>query len=367
MVKRVLVTVGTRPELIKLAPVVAALRARPDRFEARLIFTGQHRELLDQMADFFGLEADGDLRLMRENQTLPELTARLVAGIDDVLEREKPDVVLSQGDTTTVLATALGCYYRRIPMGHVEAGLRTDDLYRPFPEEGNRRLTSQIARLHFAPTERARANLLAGGVKDDQIFVTGNTVVDALLSIAHRELPVPFVLPPGKRLILVTLHRREAFGPTFLGILGAIRTVLLARPDVSVVYPVHPNPNVRAPAQSVLGDVDGAQLIEPLAYGEFVGAMKRSTLILSDSGGIQEEAPSLGVPLLVLRDTTERPEGVDAGVARLVGTDPEAIVRESLRLLDDPEARAAMVTATNPYGDGRASDRIADILHKLGL
>ena len=359
---KVLVTVGTRPELIKLAPVVAALRAAPERFHTHVLFTGQHRELLDQMAEFFDLHADGDLRVMQHSQTLPELTARLIRGIDAVLEEQRPDVVLSQGDTTTVLTTALCCYYRRIAMGHVEAGLRTSDLFRPFPEEGNRRLVGPIARYHFAPTRWAADNLLREGVPSERVFVTGNTVVDALLSLSGRELPIPFEVPEGERLVLMTLHRREAFGPTFRAILRAVRAIVEQREDVRVVYPVHPNPNVQRAANEVLSGVERVQLIEPLGYGEFVGAMRRSTLILSDSGGVQEEAPSLGVPVLVLRDTTERPEGVEAGVARLVGTNPEAILNNALELLDDPAARATMQRAGNPYGDGQAAGRIVDVL-----
>lgn len=358
---RVLVTMGTRPELIKLAPVVKALKAKPG-VETRVLFTGQHRSLLDQMAEFFDLQADDDLKVMREAQSLAGLTCRLIAGLDEALEREKPDAVVVQGDTTTVMATGLACYYRRVPVAHVEAGLRTGDLYRPFPEEGNRRLVGALAHWHFAPTQTSADNLLREGVPTDRVHVTGNTVIDALLEVAGRKLPLPIDLPPGHRLILMTLHRRESFGETFRGILRAIRGVVEARQDVTLLYPVHPNPQVKAAAAEVLGNTRNVHLVEPLSYGPFVSAMQRAAVILSDSGGVQEEAPSLGVPVLVLRDRTERPEGVAAGLARLVGTDPVAIRAHTDELLDDPAARAAMQSTVSPYGDGHAAQRIADIL-----
>ncbi len=361
MKPKVLLTVGTRPEAIKLAPVVTALRAHGG-FEVRVLFTGQHRELLDQMADFFDLRADRDLKVMQAGQTLPELTARLMRGIDEVLADERPTVVLTQGDTTTVLVTALGCYYRRIPVGHVEAGLRTDDLFSPFPEEGNRRLASVLTAHHFAPTERSAANLRAEGVPEARIHVTGNTVVDALQQIVQRDLPLPEGVPAEGPLALVTMHRRENHGAPLRGLLGAMRDLCAAYPDLTLVYPVHPNPNVLGPAREVLGDVPNARLLPPVGYGEFVGLMKRATLMLTDSGGVQEEGPSIGLPILVLRDTTERPEGIDAGVAKLCGTDPQVVLREARRLLDDPAAREAMRGATNPYGDGRAAARIVDVL-----
>ena len=360
--KRVMLTIGTRPEMIKLAPVVLALRERSSDFETHVLFTGQHRELLDQMAHQFGIEPDDDLQVMRANQSLPALTSRLIEGIDARIDTVSPDVVLSQGDTTTVLATALCCYYHKIRFGHVEAGLRTGDLFAPFPEEGNRRLTSPLTHFHFAPTERSRANLLREGIDDSQIYVTGNTVVDALQHVAKTDVPLPFALPSGP-IILVTLHRRESFGPTFVGILEAIRDILAKHPEVTAIYPVHPNPNVVGPAQKILGPVKNALLVPALGYAEFITVMKRATLLLSDSGGVQEEAPSLGVPLLVLRDTTERPEGVEAGVAKLVGTDGAVIRESALELLSDAAARAAMTTAHNPYGDGQAGRRIVEILH----
>lgn len=358
---RVLVTMGTRPEVIKLAPVVKALRARPN-IVTRVLFTGQHRDLLDQMAGFFGLVGDDDLRVMREAQSLTRLTCRLLEGLDGALEREQPDAVVVQGDTTTVMTTALACYYRRLPVAHVEAGLRTDDLFRPYPEEGNRRLTSQLTRWHFAPTETSRQNLLREAVPADRVWVTGNTVIDALLEVAERDIALPLELDDSRPLILLTLHRRESFGAPLRGILGAIRSVLEDHPDVLLVYPVHPNPEVQRAARAHLGDVENARLIEPLSYGPFVSAMKRATLIVTDSGGVQEEAPSLGVPVLVLRDRTERPEGVEAGLARLVGTAAEDVRAHVLELLLDPAARAAMRSPISPYGDGKAAQRIAEVL-----
>lgn len=361
--KTVLVTLGTRPEAIKLAPVVVALRKRSG-LHVRILFTGQHRALLDQVAAFFDITPDADLRVMQPGQALPALTARLLTGLDGVLQAECPDVVLAQGDTTTVLATSLACYYRKIAFGHVEAGLRSADLFSPFPEEGNRRLVSILTAHHFAPTDESAGNLRREGVPAGAIHVTGNTVVDALLEVARCDVALPVVLGDGQRLITVTLHRRESFGEPLRGALGAIRKVLQARPDVLAVYPVHPNPNVEGPAHEILGGLPNCRLVSPVAYGEMVALMKRSTLLMTDSGGVQEEAPSLGVPVLVLRDTTERPEGVRAGCARLCGTDPDVIVPAALELLDNPEARARMRSATNPYGDGRASARIADIIER---
>ncbi len=299
---------------------------------------------------------------MQHGQGLPELTARLITRLDAVLADEQPDVVLAQGDTTTVMTTGLCCYYRRIPFGHVEAGLRTDDIYSPFPEEANRRLVGPIAAYHFTPTERSRDKLLAEQIDPARIHLTGNTVVDALHSIVDRDLPLPLSIASDTPLILVTLHRRENFGEPMRGVMGAIRRVLEAQPEAVAVYPVHPNPKVQGMAHEVLGSVPNAHLIDPVGYGEFIGLMKRATLIMTDSGGVQEEAPSLGVPLLVLRDTTERPEGVEAGVARLAGTDSDAIFGHAIELLTDPAAREAMRGAGNPYGDGHAAERIVEIL-----
>jgi UDP-N-acetylglucosamine 2-epimerase (non-hydrolysing) len=360
--KRVVVTIGTRPEAIKMAPVVKALRARPQDFDTRVLFTGQHRELLDQMAEFFDLRPDDDLRVMQQAQSLSGLTARLLMSLDEAIGRHEPDLVLTQGDTTTVLATALTCFYRKIDVGHVEAGLRTNDLRRPFPEEGNRRLTSQLTRYHFAPTQSNAANLRREGVAEERIHVTGNTVIDALLDVAAQRRPAPFVVAPDQRVVLLTLHRGEIFGEPFLGILRAVRRLLEARPDVLMVYPMHPNPEVRRPAREILGATPNVRLMEPLGYGEFVAAMQHATIILSDSGGVQEEAPSLGVPVLVLRDRTERPEGVAAGVARLVGTDGPNIEKIAGQLLDDAAARQRMTCKVSPYGDGEAAQRIISVL-----
>lgn len=353
--QKVLVVIGTRPEVVKMAPVVEALQARPEAFEPIVLFTGQHRELLDQMAAAFGLRADADLGVMRDGQSLPALTARLIEGLDQAFERYQPHVVLAQGDTTTVFCAALVCYYRRLRFGHVEAGLRTDDLFRPFPEEGNRRLVAPIADWHFAPTELAASNLLREGVPPERVHVTGNTVIDALLGMASRVAVPP---PTSGGRLLLTLHRRESFGAPLRGILHALARLLAAHPELQLHYPVHPNPQVTGPAQEILGALPNARLTAPLAYPEFVAAMKGASVILTDSGGVQEEAPALGVPVLVLRDTTERPEGVAAGVAELVGTQPEAIERATLRALGAPRAGVGR----SPYGDGNAAARIAALL-----
>lgn len=354
--KRILVAVGTRPEAVKMAPVVHALRRQPWA-EARVLATAQHRQLLDQIHAFFGITPERDLDLMRPDQSLADLTARMLAALDPVLAEERPDLVLAQGDTTTVMVTALACFYRRIPFGHVEAGLRTGDLQNPFPEELNRVLVGRMARLHFAPTRGAADNLAREGITQ-HVHVTGNTVIDALLWAAERVDTAPFAPPAGKRLVLVTAHRRENFGAPFEHVCAALRTIA-DRGDVQLLYPVHPNPNVRDVAHRVLGDHPAIRLTSPLDYPDMVAAMRACHLILTDSGGVQEEAPSLARPVLVLRTTTERPEGVTAGAARLVGTDRAAIVREADRLLDDPAAYAAMAKVENPYGDGRAAERIA--------
>lgn len=353
---RILVVVGTRPEAVKLAPVVHALKAAPWA-RTRVLATAQHRQLLDQIHAFFGITPDRDLDAMRPGQGLADLTARLLAGIDPVLGDERPDLVLAQGDTTTVMVAALACFYRRIPFGHVEAGLRTGDVHNPFPEELNRVLVGRMAALHFAPTDGSRQNLLREGTPPATVHVTGNTVIDALLWAADRVDAARFAPPPGKRLALVTAHRRENFGAPFEQVCLALRD-LADRGDLQLLYPVHPNPNVRDVAHRVLGGHPAIRLVEPLDYPDMVAAMRACALILTDSGGVQEEAPSLGKPVLVLRTTTERPEGVAAGAARLVGTDRAAIVREAARLLDEPAAYAAMASVQNPYGDGCASERI---------
>jgi UDP-N-acetylglucosamine 2-epimerase len=364
----VLSVIGTRPEAIKMAPVVQELARHPQRVRALVCATGQHRELLDQALDLFGIVPDFDLKLMQPDQGLAELTAGLCTGLDRVLGAVQPDWVLAQGDTTTALVAGLLAYYHRRPFGHVEAGLRTGDKYRPFPEEINRRLADVIADAHFAPTARARQALLREGIPDGRIHVTGNTVVDAVQAIASRpydwESGPLAGLPRDGRLVLITAHRRESFGGPFREIclaLGELARACAAE-GVHFVYPVHLNPNVRQPVGELLAGVPNVHLLAPLDYPALVHLMQRSELILTDSGGIQEEAPGLGVPVLVLRDTTERPEGIEAGVAHLVGTQRPRIVAEAQRLLCDPEARAAMTTCANPYGDGQAAARIAAIL-----
>lgn len=361
--KKLLCVVGTRPEAIKMAPVILACRTQPWA-NVRVLATAQHREMLDQVFGLFEIKPDIDLNIMQENQTLPELTARLLTALDQAFASENPDAVLAQGDTSTVMVAALASFYRRIPFGHVEAGLRTGDLAYPFPEEMNRVVTSRLSRWHFAPTVSARANLLGEGITDEHIFVTGNTVIDALLNVATRCDEYAPKVSPGKRLILVTAHRRENFGEPFAAVCRAIRHLADMRPDVEFLYPIHPNPNVREVAVKMLGQHPGIRLCDPLDYLPFVAAMKTAHFILSDSGGVQEEAPALGKPVLVLRRETERPEAVTGGVVKLVGPDFDAIVNESLRLLDDDHAYSAMARGISPYGDGQASLRIVEILRK---
>jgi UDP-N-acetylglucosamine 2-epimerase (non-hydrolysing) len=367
----VLSIIGTRPEAIKMAPVIKELERFSGEIRSVVCSTGQHRQMLDQVLQLFAITPDLDLGLMTHDQGLAQLTARLFTGLDDVLAETRPDVVLAQGDTTTVLVAALVAYYRGIPFGHVEAGLRTGDRRRPFPEEINRRLADAVTDLYFAPTERSRQALLREGFADRDIFVTGNTVIDALLDVAGREdydwAGGPLAgLPEDGRYVLITAHRRESFGEQFRQLCLAIRDLAqrFGRDGLHFVYPVHLNPNVRKPVGEILGEVPNVTLIEPVDYFSLVQLMKRAKLILTDSGGIQEEAPSLGVPVLVMRDTTERPEGIEAGVVRLVGTHRERIVAEATRLLTDPEAHAAMATPANPYGDGQAARRIVRILRE---
>jgi UDP-N-acetylglucosamine 2-epimerase (non-hydrolysing) len=362
-----MVIFGTRPEAIKLAPVIAALRGRPDVFETRVAVTAQHREMLDQVLECFGVEPDYDLDIMEHGQSLSDITSRVLCGVEPLLANERPDIVLVQGDTTTVFAAALAAFYQQIPVGHVEAGLRTDDKYNPFPEEINRRLASVLADLHFAPTPAARDRLLAEGVAAGRVFVTGNTVIDALLWVL--QMPFQFkgdelgwLQGYGGRLVLVTAHRRENLGEPLRRICKALRALPEAFDDVAVVYALHRNPAVREVAREVLGGAPRVRLVEPPEYVTFVNLMKRATLVITDSGGLQEEAPSLGVPVLVVRETTERPEGVEAGCTRLVGTQTETIVAEASRLLRDPEAYQAMARVANPYGDGKAAGRICDAL-----
>jgi UDP-N-acetylglucosamine 2-epimerase (non-hydrolysing) len=354
------IVLGTRPEAIKLAPVILAFQRDPG-FRTRVVLTGQHREMVAQVMELFGLRADRDLALMAPKQTLTHVTCAALQGLREEFLEHRPDLVLVQGDTTTAFASALAAFYEQIPVGHVEAGLRTDNLLDPFPEEANRRLISQVAQLHFAPTSVSEANLKASGVVGE-ILVTGNTVIDALLLMA-ASAPLPQV--PGldwerQRVILATVHRRENWGERLTSIGEGFRQLLDRHPDTALLLPLHRNPTVREPLQELLGDHPRAHLCEPLDYDELVGAIRGCTLLLSDSGGLQEEAPALGKPVLVLRRTTERPEAVTAGTARLIGTDRESIVDEASRLLDDPQAYAAMAQARNPFGDGQASGRILE-------
>jgi len=361
--KRILCVVGTRPEAIKMAPVVLALK-RELAFDVRVLATAQHRHMLDQVLNFFGIEPDIDLDIMRPNQALTTLTARLLLDLDDVLLAEKPDVVLAQGDTTTVMTVALACFYHRIPFGHVEAGLRTWDMQNPFPEEANRVIAGRLARWHFAPTESSRQNLLREGVSDADITVTGNTVIDALLMTTSKELEIGIALDATKRLVLVTSHRRENFGEPFRNICRALKTLAERNPDIQILYSVHPNPNVKDVAHEMLGNCGNVILCEPLDYAPFVAAMKKAYLIISDSGGVQEEAPALGKPVLVLRDETERPEAVEMGVVKLVGPNYERIVEEAQLLLDDATAYSAMARGVSPYGDGKGAERIVKVLRE---
>lgn len=366
---RIAVVFGTRPEAIKMFPVVHALRAMPG-IDCRVVVTAQHREMLDQVLQIAQITPDIDLDVMVPNQTLDALLARLVTGLGEAFDRDKPDRILVHGDTLTTMAATLVAYFRKIPVGHVEAGLRSGNIYSPWPEEVNRKVTGAIADLHFAPTETARHALLKENVADAHIHVTGNTVIDALIATNKRIGDDPALASgldtlaarfAGKRIVAVTTHRRENFGDGMADIADAVMDIA-ARPDVAVIFPVHPNPNVRAVMNERLGHQDNVAMIDPLDYPHFVRLLAMSTLVLTDSGGVQEEAPSLGKPVLVMRNTTERPEGVEAGTARLVGTDRARIVSEVSSLLDDAQAYDAMARAHNPFGDGTAAQRIARII-----
>ena len=357
MKRKILCAVGTRPEAIKMAPVILALKNEP-WVNVRVLATAQHRDMLDQVNEFFGIHPNIDLNIMRSNQALSTLTARLLLELEKVFQAEKPDAVLVQGDTTTVMTVALACFYHRIPIGHVEAGLRTWDMQNPFPEEANRVIAGKLARWHFAPTEGSRQNLLKEGVPDNEIIVTGNTVIDALLMAAAKDPELAVPLDPAKKLVLVTSHRRENYGEPFRNICLALRTLAKNNPNVQFLFPVHPNPNFKDVAHEFLIGLLNFTLCEPLDYAQFTAAMKRAYIILTDSGGVQEEAPALGKPVLVLRDTTERPEAVEQGVVKLVGTNYERIVDEAQHLLDDASAYQAMAHGISPYGDGQAAERI---------
>jgi len=363
---------GTRPEAIKMAPVVLELRKR-GVFRVVTCLTGQHREMLDQVVEAFGLPVDHDLKIMRERQTLGHITSAVLNGIDPLLEEARPDLVMVHGDTTTTFAAALAAFYRMIPVAHVEAGLRTDNIYSPYPEEMNRRLADRLADVYYAPTDAAREALLREGAGSERILVTGNTVIDALLATAATEPPAwepklaRALNRPGPK-VLVTVHRRESWGVPMERVALAITQVSERMPEVTFIFPIHLNPVVRATFRAALGAVAQVVFTEPLPYRHFVHLMKAADIVITDSGGLQEEAPTLGKPVLVMRDTTERPEGIAAGTARLVGTDTAAIARELLSLLTDRSAYERMASAINPYGDGRAAERIADHLeYRFGL
>ena len=381
--KKVMLVFGTRPEAIKMAPLVKEFQKYPEQFQTIVCVTGQHREMLDQVLRIFDIEPDYDLNIMKQGQDLYDVTTRVLTGTRDVLKEVKPDLVLVHGDTTTSMAAALAAFYQQIPVGHVEAGLRTRNIYSPWPEEMNRQVTGRIATYHFAPTPLSRQNLLDEGVRDEKIIVTGNTVIDALYMVVDRiknDKTLDFALnrslvkagydvgrlDGGKKLVLITGHRRENFGDGFINMCQAIKTLSGKYPGVDFVYPIHLNPNVRKPIHEVFGeDLSGLKnmfFIEPLEYLSFVYLMEKSTIVLTDSGGIQEEAPGLGKPVLVMRDTTERPEALGAGTVKLVGTDFDRIVGEVSRLLDDPDYYGMMSEAVNPYGNGKACGRILNYL-----
>lgn len=373
MKKKVLTVFGTRPEAIKMAPLVHALRD-DERFEAKCCVTAQHREMLDQVLELFEIKPEFDLNLMRAGQSLTDVTARILLELKPVLQEFEPDVVLVHGDTATTFAASLAAYYEQIPVGHVEAGLRTGNIYSPWPEEANRKLTGVLTQYHFAPTETSQSNLLKENVDKNSIYVTGNTVIDALLMAKEKidsdyelrqELSELFpFLKPSQKLVLVTGHRRESFGGGFERICEALAFTATKHPEAQIVYPVHLNPNVLEPVNRILAGIENVHLIEPQQYLPFIYLMDRAHIILTDSGGIQEEAPSLGKPVLVMRDTTERPEALEAGTVKLVGTDVERITRELSTLLLDDKAYQKMSVAHNPYGDGLACQRILDVLTK---
>lgn len=374
VLKNILVVFGTRPEAIKMAPLILKMKKDPS-FDLKVCITAQHREMLDQVLKIFGIEADYDLDLMSPGQGLVNLTGKILSSVTKVLDEVNPDLVVVHGDTTTTFSATLAAYYKRIPVAHIEAGLRTGNNYSPWPEEGNRRLTSVLADYHFAPTEISKANLISENINDDSVFVTGNTVVDALFLAKNKiesdtilernfEKMFPFI-SSDKKIILVTGHRRESFGSGFERICDAVRLVAAKNKDVVIIYPVHLNPLVQEPVNRILGGLSNVYLVEPTDYLPFVFLMMKSYLILTDSGGIQEEAPSLGKPVLVMRDTTERPEGLRAGTVKLVGTASEVISSNIQLLLDDAEEYRAMSIAHNPYGDGTASAKICRVLKEL--
>ena len=371
--KKVVAIFGTRPEAIKVAPIVAELKRRPEQFEALVWVTAQHRQMLDQVIETFGIEPDRDFDLMKPGQSLTQITRDVLKALEKPFADERPDCILVQGDTTTAFASALAAFYARVKVGHIEAGLRTYDKFAPYPEEMNRQLATRLSDYHFAPTDWSAKNLLREGVPEKDVFVTGNTVIDALLNVAEQVrakrpvMPSDINLRPldSRRLILITGHRRESFGEGFEEICKAIAELARRYPDTELIYPVHLNPNVREPVFRILRGLKNVQLVEPVAYKPFVWLMDRATILLTDSGGIQEEAPSLGKPVLVMREVTERPEGVEAGTSILVGANAERIVQTVASLLDDPAKYEEMSRLRNPYGDGNASERIADTLRKV--
>ena len=375
--KKVLIVFGTRPEAIKMAPLVKALEKEVS-IEMRVCVTAQHRQMLDQVLNIFEIEPDFDLDIMKPKQDLYDVTSNVLFGMKKVLEAYKPDIVLVHGDTTTTLATALAAFYKQIKVGHVEAGLRTYNLYSPWPEEANRQITGILANYHFAPTKGAKANLLQEHKSEKHIIITGNTVIDALFLILDKieknetlksqiikRIETQYKLKENKKMILVTGHRRENFGEGFIRICEALKEIAENNSDIDIVYPVHLNPNVQKPVKEMLSSIENIYLIEPLQYEIFIYLMSGAYIIITDSGGIQEEAPSLGKPVLVMRDTTERPEAVEAGTVKLVGTNKEKIIKETQRLLDDKKAYDAMSKAHNPYGDGKASERIVQFLKEV--
>jgi len=372
--KKILIVFGTRPEAIKMAPLVKAFQAST-AFETKVCVTAQHREMLDQVLELFDIDADFDLDIMKANQDLYDITGNILHGMKDVFMTYRPDTVFVHGDTTTTFAVSLAAFYEKISVAHIEAGLRTGNIYSPWPEEANRKLTSQLTSYHFAPTSQSKENLLKENVNDKSILVTGNTVIDALLIMKNKlqnnqEFDKNVNLgiqdkgfdKTDKEYILVTGHRRENFGQGFIDICTGLKNIALEKPEINIVYPVHLNPNVREPVNALLKDIENVHLIEPLQYEAFISLMIDAKLIITDSGGVQEEAPSLGKPVLVMRDTTERPEAVEAGTVKLVGTNPQSIFNETMNLLNDAQAYAAMAKAHNPYGDGQACERIINFM-----
>ncbi|MGD9897744.1 MAG: non-hydrolyzing UDP-N-acetylglucosamine 2-epimerase [Calditrichaceae bacterium] len=364
--KKIMFIFGTRPEAIKMAPVIKKFSNKPD-IKPVVVVTAQHREMLDQVLNIFNIKPDYDLGIMRDNQSLEDITILALRELSDIIKLEKPAIILVQGDTTTTFVGALSALYNKIPIGHIEAGLRTFDKFQPYPEEINRKLTTVLADVHFPPTKQAAENLRNEGVRDDLISITGNTVIDTLLEVVDRKFnftdPLKTILSQNNsRVILVTAHRRESFGEPLVNILSALKEIAERAPDVQILFPVHPNPNIKNAVYKQIGGNPKIHLIDPLDYESFVHLMNKSYLIITDSGGVQEEAPSLGKPVLVLRNKTERPEAVEAGTVKLVGSDYEVIVSESLKLLSDKDAYNSMARAINPYGDGKASERIFKII-----